>query len=153
MLTTTSEYALRAMVALGGGGADAVPSGQLARESGVPRKYLSKILSDLVRAGLLRAGRGPGGGFRLARAADAIRLFEICNPFEPAPSKPMCPLGQAVCNDTAPCGAHERWKVVRAAYDRFLLGTTLADLAPREKRVEAPRGRARSARKSKGLKS
>lgn len=132
MLTTTSEYALRAMVVVTERSASvSVSSTRVARESGVPGKYLSKILAVLVRAGLLNAERGRGGGFRLAKPAGEIRLCEVVAPFEPISPGWGCPLGRMACTDTAPCAAHEKWKAVRVAYDRFLRGTTLAELGMR----------------------
>ncbi len=130
MLTTTSGYALRSMVVLAElGESEAVSSQRIARGSGVPRKYLSKILADMVCAGLLTAGRGRGGGFRLAKRSERIRLFEVVAPFEPVSDQPMCPLGKLAWTDAAPCGAHQRWKAVQLAYDRFLRETTIADVA------------------------
>ena len=43
---------------------------------------MAKVLQRLARAGLLRAVRGVGGGYRLARPAKDITLFEIVELFE-----------------------------------------------------------------------
>ena len=84
MLTRTSEYAMQAMIHLVRHGQDGpIPGGQIATATGVPRKYLSKILADLVRAGVLEASPGKTGGFRLAAPAKKIPLFEVLTPFEP----------------------------------------------------------------------
>lgn len=131
MLTRTSEYALRAMIHLVLHGQDGlIPGGQIATETGVPRKYLSKILADLVRAGVLEASPGKTGGFRLAVSPKKVRLIEVLTPFEPvlADRRP-CPFGNEVCSDDDPCAGHDRWTDVRDAYSRFLHETSIEDIA------------------------
>lgn len=59
MLSLTSEYGLRAMTHLAKHQADwPVPGKQIAEEAGIPPKYPSMVLADLVRVGLLEATRG-----------------------------------------------------------------------------------------------
>lgn len=73
MLTTTSEYALRALTHL-----TRLPKGgsmlgrQLAEGAGIPANYLSKILWTLGNAGIIDATRGNHGGYRLKRSAGEI---------------------------------------------------------------------------------
>ena len=131
MLTRTSEYALRAMIHLVLHGRDGpLPGGLIATETAVPRKYLSKILADLVRAGVLEASPGKMGGFRLAMPPEKIRLFEVLTPFEPvlANQRP-CPFGKEVCSDDDPCAGHDQWKHVRDTYSHFLHETSVEDIA------------------------
>ena len=131
MMTLTSEYALRAMIYLAQHN-DAWPlSGtRIAAETGVSRKYLSKILADLVRARVLVASRGKSGGFRLARSPEQIRVAEVLGPFEPVlGNRRPCPFGNPVCNDDDPCAGHFRWMTVRTAYYEFVNETSVRDLA------------------------
>jgi len=102
----------------------------VADEVGVPPPYLAKVLAKLARAGVVTASRGVGGGYRLARPAEEIRLAEIVEPFEGKraikygclfrPGKP--------CGGDRMCSAHRAWSRVQLAYDRFLDSTTLADI-------------------------
>jgi Rrf2 family protein len=121
MLSITGEYAHRAMVYLAKNAERWPISGpRIAEAAGVPRKYLSAILANLVRAGLLEGARGKRGGFRITHPAQRIRLADVVAPYEPVNSqRRTCPFGNAVCSDTNPCGAHEQWKSVKAVYDRF----------------------------------
>lgn len=48
-----------------------------ARHYALPEAYLAKQLRTLVRAGILVAGSGPRGGYRLARAAEEITVLEV----------------------------------------------------------------------------
>ncbi len=130
MLSATARYALRALVNLA-----AVSEGKsllgrdLARLTGIPPNYLSKILLTLGSEGFIGATRGTGGGYRLERRPEEIRLAEIVELFDPARTASGCLLhADQPCADSAACAAHESWKHVKAAYTDFLEQTTLAAL-------------------------
>jgi Rrf2 family transcriptional regulator, iron-sulfur cluster assembly transcription factor len=131
LLTLTGEYALRAMVYLAqNGDGESITSRQIAEGAEIPSKYLSKVLSDLVRAGVLCAARGKTGGFTLARQPERIRLAEVLAPFEPVlGSRRPCPFGNLVCSDEDPCAGHYGWKRVRDEFTSFLDRTTVRDVA------------------------
>ena len=131
MLSNTAEYALRAMVFLGQVEPGKVVTGRdLSAASGVPAKYLSKILLDLNRAGMVTAVRGQGGGYRLSRPAGDIKLIEVVEIFDRPRAHPRCLLSfDKECSDDTGCSAHDRWKQVRSVYLTFLDSTSLADIA------------------------
>lgn len=101
---------------------------EIAAKTGVPLHYLSRILRDAVRSGLLESARGVGGGFRLTRPKNKIRLLDVLSPFDDLLDRSKCPFGQPRCNDSAPCGFHEYWKPIKTAYAEMLEQTTLADI-------------------------
>lgn len=129
MLSTTAQYALRAMVYIA---AQPVETPVLAKEisakTGVPLHYLSRILRDAVRGGLLESARGVGGGFRLSRPKNKIKLLEVLSPFDDVLDRSKCPFGQPRCNDSMPCGFHKYWKPIKVAYSEMLEQTTLDDV-------------------------
>ncbi len=136
MLNLTGQYALQALIIVANEARDELVSGsRIAGCTGIPPKYLSTILRELVRHRVLDSTRGKGGGFQLARPADQILLNDALRPFEPmlAAQRP-CPFGYAACSDEDPCSGHDRWKKVREAYDRFLNSTTLRDVATEKKK-------------------
>lgn len=129
MLSTSSEYALRAIAALAQRSNDEpVLARRLAEEVSVPTAYLSKILATLGRKGLLHAARGTKGGYRLARDPKTIRLVEVVEPFEGVRTRPSCLLGNNECG-VEPCTAHATWGKVRGAYLDFLENTTVSDIS------------------------
>ena len=131
MFTLSGEYALRAMIYLAQHADDHPVSGKsVAKDAGIPEQYLSKVLGDLVRAGVLEGSRGRHGGFKLSRAPQTIHLQEVLAPFEPTlTNRRQCPFGNAACSDEFPCAGHDRWKTVREAYKGFLCETTIYDVA------------------------
>ncbi|MCG3128174.1 MAG: putative HTH-type transcriptional regulator [Phycisphaerae bacterium] len=147
MLSKTAQYALRALTHIAHQNADQpVLARDIAAQTGVPLQYLSQILREAVRTGLLESTRGIGGGFRLARAASKIRLIEILGPFDDVLGCSQCPFGQPHCSDHHPCGFHEFWKPVAAAYRQLLENTTLAEVGSEGMARAARPGRARVAR-------
>lgn len=131
MLTRTGEYALRALVHLTRNEKDwPIPGRRIAEETEIPAKYLSTVLSDLVRAKVLTSARGTKGGFRMVRSAKKTFLFDILEPFEPilAPDRP-CPFANRECSEDDPCLGHEAWQKVREGYYRFLRKTSISDVA------------------------
>ena len=48
----------------------------------VSTHHLAKVLNRLARAGLLRAARGAGGGYRLAGNAKRVTLMDVIALFE-----------------------------------------------------------------------
>ncbi len=131
MLSTTSEYALRALLFLAQSPPEeAVLGRELAAGAEIPARYLSKIMLALRRAGLVSANRGTGGGYSLLRPASGIHLVDVVELFEGAAARPQCFLGiNAECNEEQPCSAHAYWKGVRRAYVDFLESTTLKDIS------------------------
>lgn len=131
MISLTTEYALRAMIFLAQNTESGhVPGHEIATKAAVPRKYLSTILGDLVRAGILHSATGPGGGFSMARKPKEIMLYEVFAPFEPMlGTRRACPFGNEECNDADPCAGHDQWKKVNETYSKFLEKTSIYDIA------------------------
>ncbi len=129
VLTQTGEYALRA-VAYIARHADEGPvlARNIASEADVPHEYLQKMLTELVRKRVLTSTRGIGGGFRLGRRAELVRLVDVIAPFDDVMQRSQCPFGNPNCGERNPCPVHERWSRVVEAYKSFLETTTVADL-------------------------
>lgn len=109
-----SEYALMTVQHLG-----ALPEGtqvaaqQLAEDLQVPEDLLAKVLQGLKRAGVLRASKGSGGGYRLARPLTQLRFLDVIGPFEEHLAMVACcetptrPSATASCERLGSCGVRE----------------------------------------------
>ena len=131
MFSTTAAYALRTLVCLAriplG---TSLPGHELAHQANVPANYLSKMLLELRKAGIVSAARGSGGGYRLRNGALRTPLVRIVEIFDGPRARPSCLLGQEyLCSDENPCPAHRAWRQVRESYEDFLNSTTLADIS------------------------
>ena len=129
MLSRTQEYALRAAVFLGRSyGTGPLRTAELAVQTGIPGNYLSKILHQMARQGLVDSERGRRGGVALSRDPADVMLHEILAPFQPAYEPKRCVLGRPECSDTFPCGAHARWGGIKSQVEAFFATTTIADV-------------------------
>ena len=129
LLPQTAEYAMRAVLYLARMDTpDSIGVADVARETGVPENYLSKVLGQLVRADILQSSRGPNGGFRLAGDAGELTLERVAAVFTP-PGKARCLLGSGVCGEVLACAVHELWAPIAAQLQEFLRTTTIGQLA------------------------
>jgi Rrf2 family protein len=130
LLSTTTEYALRALAHLASAtGGEPVLGRDLAQAADIPVDYLSKIMLALRNAGLVSAARGTHGGYRLVVPAAQIRLLNVVEVFEGISARPHCFLGGRDCDEHEPCSAHRAWRNVRDMYLHFLTHTTLEEIA------------------------
>ena len=129
MITKTEQYALRAAIQLARRyEAGPVQSSTLARQTGIPANYMSKVLHQLGQHDVVVSERGRKGGFRLSRAPESITLSELLAPFAPTEGRARCLLGRKECSDDDPCPAHAHWKGAKQMIGDFFHNTTLGDV-------------------------
>ncbi|MFV1987670.1 MAG: Rrf2 family transcriptional regulator [Gemmatimonadota bacterium] len=133
--STACEYAIRALTVLAFEPSDEwVLRTTIAEAGDLPAPFMGKILKDLVRAGLLASVRGRGGGYRLARGADEIRLIDIRAAIDGTGDLDSCAVGLDPCSDETPCPLHDDFRRVRETIREYLVTTTLAQVASGRRR-------------------
>lgn len=129
MLSLTGEYAMRAIIYIARNVQQCPLSGaRIASETAIPRKYLAKVLTDLVRSNVLRSSPGRNGGFSLRRTPKKTTLHHVLAPFLQLERK-QCVFGITKCSPSLPCAAHAKWKTVLDGERRFLRETTVYDVS------------------------
>lgn len=76
-LSGRTDYALRAALELAAGGGGPLTTEEISHRQSIPTSYLGAILAELRRASLVRARRGPEGGWTLTRPAAEISLADV----------------------------------------------------------------------------
>ena len=127
MISKTSEYALRAMVFLAENPSSSSPLQVIAATTQVPPGYLSKVMQQLVRAGLLTSQRGLGGGFSLARPASELSVYEVVQAVDPVSRILECPLKLPEHKEEL-CALHRRLDDVMEMVEHSFRLTSVADL-------------------------
>ena len=127
MISQTSEYALRAVVCLGGSSGQPMTSAAIAKLTRVPHDYLSKVLQGLNKAGLVGSQRGVGGGFVLTRSLDDLTVLDVINAVDPLKRITHCPLLLAAHRKQL-CSLHKRLDEGIALIEALFDGTTIAQL-------------------------
>src|SRR4051812_5164973 len=94
MFSKTVEYALRAVAHLAYEAPKGRTTEQIAEATRVESAtYLSKVLQELVRKGVVKSQRGIGGGITLAKPPEELTILEVVNAVEPIERIKSCPLG------------------------------------------------------------
>lgn len=134
-ISQKTEYALRAVVELAlRTGQGPVPAREIAEAQHVPLRFLEQQLSLLGKAGLVDSFRGAGGGCRLARDPDEIRIADVVDATE-GPFYPMGCLDPSdhSCFQDARCGIQGLWGEVQMAVRGVFERMTVAELALRHR--------------------
>lgn len=88
-----TDYALHAMLYLVTAAPDKPVGVQLlAGKLGVSQTYLSKMMTKLVKAGLIQSAPGANGGYRLRRKQEDISFLDIIHAIEGTASLFECSL-------------------------------------------------------------
>jgi len=128
-LTFYSDYSLRLLMYAAVRHGELVTIQEVANAYGISKNHLMKVAFELGRKGYLDTVRGRGGGFRLSRPPEKIRLgdvvreteenFTMVECFDPKTNK---------CAITAPCRLRGALARALKAYFAVLDEYTLADL-------------------------
>ena len=123
------DYGLRAVIYLSAQEPEKCCSiAEIARQQGVPRKFLEKIIQDLIRCGLIKSKRGSLGGYTLARPGDAISFYDVIEAIEGPISVNAC-LDEALgCDQLPRCTMLGVWNEVQRGIIEVLGRTTIAGL-------------------------
>ena len=123
------DYGLRAVIYLSSQMPDKCCSiGEIAKVQGVPRKFLEKIVQDLVRGGLIKSRRGSTGGYQLARAPEAISFCDVIEAIEGPIAVNACMDHEVGCDQIPRCMMIGVWSEVQHKITEVLSRTTIAAL-------------------------
>lgn len=141
-LAEYTDYTLRVLMFCATHPERLVTIAELADWHGVSKNHLMKIVNDLARQGVLETTRGRGGGLRLLKPADQIRIgdvvracetdFRLVECFDPAIN---------TCQLTPGCRLKGLLGSALQSYFEVLDGATLADIAQPAPPSPAARGR------------
>jgi len=138
-LSTRARYAVMAMVDLAtrqtlGCACGPTCLAEIAARQRLSLAYLEQLFARLRREGLVTSARGPGGGYRLARAPDAIAVADIITAVDEPIRATRCDEGSAGClpggspESRGRCQTHDLWDELGQQILLFLEGITLADV-------------------------
>jgi Rrf2 family transcriptional regulator, iron-sulfur cluster assembly transcription factor len=125
IISQACKYGLRAMVHLAQHSEEPVLSRDIAKELQIPEHFLAKILQDLSKNKLLLSFKGRGGGFKLARQPQSIKLLEVVEAIDGPQFGQGCLLGLPECRDEAPCPLHYQWSDIKGSILHMLEQTSI----------------------------
>jgi Rrf2 family iron-sulfur cluster assembly transcriptional regulator len=130
-LTTKGRYAVTAMLDLAlHRGRGPITLADISQRQGISLSYLEQLFSRLRKQGLVESTRGPGGGYRLGRDAEAIAVAHVIAAVDESVDATRCG-GSENCQGEQRCLTHELWCELSDQIYNFLSGIKLADLVER----------------------
>ena len=130
MISTRGRYALRVIIDLAestDGGYTAMK--EVAERQGISLKYLERILPLLVKEKLIEGVQGKGGGYRLTRKPEEIKIGDILRVTEGSLVPVACLERNAEpCRRTSECRTLPMWKKLNTIVNDFFDSITIADL-------------------------
>jgi Rrf2 family protein len=127
MFSQTVEYALRAVVHLASNAPQAQTTEQIAKATKVPQAYLSKVLQNLVQAGVVKSQRGIGGGMALVKKPSDLTILEVVNAVDPIKRIKTCPL-ELASHGVNLCPLHKRLDRAMSMVEDAFRSTTLQEV-------------------------
>lgn len=131
-LTTKGRFAVTAMLdlALNENGSPVTLAGISERQS-ISLSYLEQLFSRLRKNGLVQSVRGPGGGYRAAKALNDISVSDIIRAVDEQIDATQCG-GNENCQDEKRCMTHDLWTSLNGKIFEYLEGVNLAQLAAQQ---------------------
>lgn len=122
-LTVHTDYALRILLHAAASSEVRLSIADVAKQHGISRNHLMKVVNQLASIGLLHTVRGRGGGFSLARDPGSIKLGTVVRDTEPN----MQPADCGNCLLSQGCGLTPILNDAMEAFLAVLDDKTLAD--------------------------
>ena len=125
------DYALRAAIHLA-----QRPPGQAASvadisaSEAIPKKFLEKILQDLIHAGVAVSRRGAHGGYALTRDPGEISFKQVMEAVEGPIALHVGTGGPNLCSVSPTCGMQHVWAEGQRRLIELFAATRLSDLQP-----------------------
>lgn len=127
-LNTTSQYAIRIMELITNDSKSLHNAKNISEQLTIPYKYLTKIMTQLTNAELIKSIRGREGGYSLIKKPSSIRIVEILEAVKESMNEKNCLLGTGLCNEDEKCALHDVWEQPKKSINDMFYNTTLADL-------------------------
>ena len=129
-LTLYTDYALRVLMYLAADADGLATIEEISQSHGASKNHMMKVVNQLAAAGWVTSVRGRGGGIRLGKPPELIRLVDVVMATEPDFQLVECFDAQTnTCRLSATCKLKHVMHKALSAYLEVLSDYTLADLA------------------------
>jgi Rrf2 family iron-sulfur cluster assembly transcriptional regulator len=132
-LTTKGRFAVTAMIDLGlRQHRGPVTLAGISQRQRISLSYLEQLFAKLRRHQLVESTRGPGGGYRLAKAMESVSVADIIFAVDEPLDATQC-AGKENCDNDQRCMTHELWASLNRQMIDFLDSVSLRDLVEQQK--------------------
>lgn len=129
-LTRAADYGVRVMVYLAGQEPHArISLVTLAKATGAPESFLSKVMQALTRGALIASQRGHAGGFMIAPRGRQASMREVIEAVDGPIQLNVCLGSDRLCARQGWCPVHPVWVKAQRAMLDVLESARIEDLA------------------------
>ncbi|MBK6963509.1 MAG: Rrf2 family transcriptional regulator [Bacteroidales bacterium] len=132
MFSKACEYAIRATIYIARQSQEGLRASlvDISHEIDSPVAFTSKILQQLVKAGIIFSTRGQTGGFFMENSKiESKSVAEIVSAIDGDSIYTHCGLGLKECSGAEPCPVHEKFVEIREKLRSTLETTTISAMA------------------------
>ena len=102
---------------------------ELSENLNIPYKFLTKIMTELVRVGFIESIRGREGGYRFLKKASEISVGDVLDLFNDAIKDEECILGIDSCDTKQKCALHDKWIKSKVQLQKMFKESTIESIA------------------------
>ncbi|QOY55484.1 Rrf2 family transcriptional regulator [Candidatus Sulfurimonas marisnigri] len=128
-LNNTSQYAIRILSYIANTNDNKLCNAkELSEILDIPYKFLTKIMTHLVKAEFVISIQGREGGYKLAKPASGITVMDVLNEFNEPINHQQCLLGIGTCDGKNKCSLHDQWAEPKSLIKKMFEETTLENI-------------------------
>lgn len=128
-LSKKTDYALMAMKHLASNPHRAASVREIAEKYGIPVELLAKVMTRLVRSGLLVSHQGVHGGFELARPPAATSVAAVLEAIDGPLAMTACSQGDDKCDQFSKCTVRDPLRRIRDRIAAVLTECSISEIA------------------------
>jgi FeS assembly SUF system regulator len=128
ILSRLADYGVIIATHLAGAPERQVNAAAVAEATKLPPATVAKVLKRLAHAGIVAGARGAAGGYRLARAPEAISIAAVVAAIDGEIGVTQCSSHVQGCERTDFCPTRPHWAHINRAVSQALGAVTLAEM-------------------------
>ncbi len=135
-LNNTSQYAIRILSYIARKQDERLLSAnELSKTLDIPYKFLTKIMTKLVKAKFVESVRGRDGGFRLKDDAQKISVDDVLKLFNDSIKDEQCLLGIGACDTQCKCAMHDQWMKPKLLIQKLFRKSSIKDISKKGSKI------------------
>ena len=124
-----ADYAVVILTTLYKQSGSVMSASEISNDTRLPEPTVAKVLKLLAKSDIVVSSRGAQGGYKIARAAEGVRIADIVIAVDGPVSLTACvESGPNDCEYSCACPIKGRWELVNTAVKSALESITLADM-------------------------
>jgi len=129
-LSKSSQYAIRILAYMADNRDTKILNAtDLSENLQIPYKFLTKIMTEIVKSGLVVSSRGRDGGYSFKKLPSEIIVSDILDIFHDSIKDKQCVLGIGFCDNVCKCALHDQWMEPKLLLQKMFRESTLESIA------------------------